>query len=134
MTSPATEPNEAKECLSCGIQLNPDGTVDALEDGETDHFLGCDAPTADQIQVGQKWYVVSRDMDGVVTDKFIGADGVPHVRLQRVGADWECFNWPWQLRPAQCIGRRHQQYGQGPTIQCASQARPGTEYCKVCER
>lgn len=129
-----TEQTSPKECLSCGVQLNSDGSVDALpEDENQGHYADCVAPTADQIEAGQRWHIASRDIDAIVVSKFVGADGATYVRLQWVGhPDQEMFNWPWQLRPAQCIGRRRS--GPGKTEQCSKTATPGTEYCTVCER
>lgn len=134
---------EAQECLSCGVQLLPDGTVDALgeEDGDDQHYAGCTAPTFDEIEVGQRWYVASRDMDAIVDGKFrcVSAGpndppaGTPYIRLHRVGHTRQSgLNYPWQLVPARCIGRRRD--GAGPTVPCGNAAQRGTEYCEVCAR
>jgi len=36
----------AIECPSCGVQLNPDGSVDNLPDEPAEHYGDCAAPVA----------------------------------------------------------------------------------------
>lgn len=95
------------ECESCGVQLNPDGTVDNLDGEPAAHYADCrkaEIPTYDEIEAGQIWYVEPRCMFGTVINKFrsvsaapgrpVGTEYVELIDANGMGF----FNYPHQLR------------------------------------